>query len=427
MTTSLAAVCAFGVAACGDDDSGTTEDDTTAPEPDVEEDVMDDTTPEGDTTEPTDPCDPNPCTNAPAAACNAAGDAVVTFEATGTCTDDSGSAACAYGTASETACDAGETCTNGACVAAGDACDYVFDGAVSYVSHLAIGSQDASTDPPSDTCCFDFGGADSGIDNSLGDLLRIAAAFVGDLNASITEQLEDGTLTLLLETVGVDDAVNDSDLTINGFYGEDSDTDFADNLGGMETFKVNKSSFIAGTASPLITFPGATITDGVLEAGPTLFSLSIPILEGVTLQADINDTRVEGNVAVGPNGSGLTMDGTATSPVTGETLGAKLGGVIKETDLYAALNGFMASSDCVDLGGDEFISPDGMCSSNIDTSACPDGDTTATLAGFCSTLLAFITPDIDTDNDGEEDAISIGVWLKATSATIDGFIDGDCP
>ncbi|TNF29342.1 MAG: hypothetical protein EP329_16010 [Deltaproteobacteria bacterium] len=421
----LAAVFAFGLVAC-DSSSGTTENDTVETTDTVGGDTAteSDTSTETDTTT-ADPCDPNPCTTPPAAACNEGGTAVVAYAATGTCTDNAGAASCEY-TSTETACEGGQICSGAACADPGDPCDYAFDSKVSYITHLALGSQAAASAgaKPADDCCFDYTG-DGVVDNKLGNILALAGTLIGDLNATIQEQVESGSLVVLLETKNVTDAANSSDVTINGFLGEDADADLTNNASGTASFTVNNSSFKEGTKEPLISFSGAEISSSVLTAGPSLFQLSIPILEGAVLSLAITQTRIEATVATGPNGEGLTMDGDVTDPDTGDAYGAKLGGVITQDDLFAGINGFMDAS-CVTINDDDgklvsFDSSTGKWScaktADQDTSACEDGDPATQLGSYCGALLAFIVPDVDTNDDGKKDAISIGIWVKATSAT----------
>lgn len=420
----LAAAFSFGLVACDSDDPATDTTDTvtdtntnpdttdTNTNPDTDATVEPDTT--GDTTV-ADPCDPNPCTTAPAATCDGT-TKKVTYAATGTCTANGTSASCAYAPTT-TDCAGTEVCAAGACVAAGDVCDYVFVDRVSYVTHIAVGNQAAGTPAP-DACCFDFTGDDK-VDNKLGSVLKAASGLLNlDINATIAEQIASGSLTLLLETKGVDDAANDGTVAIAGFYGTSVDANAA---AGTGHFTVNPSSFQGGTSLPLISFPSAKITSSVLTAGPNLFQLSLPIV-GAQLDIAVTDTQLEGTVAVGPNGKGLTMDGNGG-------LGAKLGGVVKKSDLYNALNGYLATCTCVT--GGSLISEAGTCNT-LNTSACGDNDGAACkqLPQYCSALIGLLSADVDLNEDGDtkdiEDGISIGVWVKATSGTIDG-VDQQCP
>ncbi|MBL8785828.1 MAG: hypothetical protein JNJ59_13055 [Deltaproteobacteria bacterium] len=419
----LAAAFSFGLAACDSDDPATDTTDTvtdtntnpdttdTNTNPDTDATTTPDTDTAGDTTV-TDPCDPNPCTTAPAATCDGT-TKKVTYAATGTCTANGTAASCAYAPTT-TNCGNGEVCAAGACVAAGDVCDYVFVDRVSYVTHIAVGNQAAATGGVTpDACCFDFTGDDK-VDNKLGSVLKAASGLLNlDINATIAEQITSGSLTLLLETKGVDDAANDSSVAIAGFYGASVDANAA---AGTGHFTANPSSFQTGTNVPLISFPTAKIVSSVLTAGPNLFQLSLPIV-GAQLDIAVTNTQLEGTVAVGPNGKGLTMDGNGG-------LGAKLGGVVKKKDLYDALNGYLSTCTCVTGGA--LISEAGTCNT-LNTSACDnatDGQACTALPQYCSALIGLLSADVDLNEDGDtkdiDDGISIGVWVKATSGTVDG-------
>jgi len=429
MTTGvLAAVFAFGLVACGDD-GGDTETDTTQVNDtvgggDTSDDVMTDTSSEADTTT-ADPCDPNPCTSPPAATCNGDNTAVVTAASPGTCTDDGGTASCEY-TTSETACTDDKICSGGACAEPGDPCDYTFDSKVSYITHLSIGSQAEATAPakPADDCCFDFND-DGVVDNKLGTLLGLIGGLLGgdlDLNAQVQAQIDGGSVVVLLETLGVDGASDATGVTINGFLGEDADDDLTNNASGTAEFTVNNSSFKPGTKDPLISFGGAEVSGGVLTAGPSLFALSLPIV-GVQIDLAITNTRIEAVVSEGPNGNGLVMTGDVLDPDSNEPYGAKLGGVITQADLFNALNGYIATS-CVEVTDDDgklisFVDNKWKCAGSADTSTenCEEDDPATQIVSYCSAAIGIITPDIDTDDDGVKDAISIGLWVKATSAT----------
>lgn len=441
----LAAVFTMGLVACGDDPAATPATDTvtatdtqtgdTSGEPTDTTGTTDSAAP-ADTT-PTNPCDPNPCSNPPAPTCSADGTKVVSAPAgTGSCTVEGTAAKCTYATL-ETPCTDGKICSGGACAAPGDPCDYTFDARVSYVTQIALASQSTTKGAdgkPVDHCCFDFndgdpkkpsGTYDDAVDNKLGEILALVAGTLDmDLNATIAEQISSGSLVLLLETTGVTDAANSAAVAINGFLGEDADDDLTNNASGTAEFTVNNSSFKPGTKDPLIAFKDASIASGLLTAGPTLFTLSLPIIEGAVLNVAISSTSVESVVAVGPNGQGLTMTGNVNDPATSVAYGAKLGGVVTLADLYSAINGYVGAS-CVKVNDDDgnLVSLDAAgawkCakSADVDKTACEDGDAATQVVDFCGALLAFVQPDVDADDDGKLDAVSIGIWLKATSAT----------
>lgn len=417
ISASLVAASSFGFAACGDDpEPGADTSAETTPETVQEttettpEETAAETTPDA---EVTNPCDGVTC-GAKASTCNAEG-AVVSYGA-GAC--DEGE--CVY-TETTSPCTGGAVCAAGACVAGGDACEYSFDKRVSYVTSIEVAGAD---------CCFDFGGANANVDNVLGALLTgdLIKGFF-DVNATIEEQIASGSLVLLLETKGVTDVANSSGVTVNGFYGLDANADLSDNASGTAQFLVNPSSFQPGTASPLISFSGASITAGTLTAGPSLFRLSIPLL-GTTLDLAVESTQLEGAVAAGLNGAdgGLSIGGDD---------GAKLGGYVAMQSLANAFNAYLdASCTCITKKDDALpylgVTESGgsvKLASNIDKGTACTGegeDTCGQVATYVPIAGGLISPDIDGDDDGVKESISVGVRIKATSATIEG-VDGCTP
>ncbi|MEZ4267969.1 MAG: hypothetical protein R3F39_16480 [Myxococcota bacterium] len=442
MAVLTAAVFAIGAVACdsgGDnnkadtttnpdttgDTTGDVPGDTTGPDADATGPDADATTPDADATAdtettPVDPCDPNPCKNPPATACNAAGDSTVTYKAEGTCTANGAAAACAYAEDVTTACAAEEKCVQGKCVGTGNPDEYTFDAAASYVTSLGIAPEG---------CCFDFD-EDGKMDNGLQALLGLLAQFLdADVDTLLQESIDDGTITLLLENAGLTDAANQaSGLALNGFFAE-AETDLATNKAGNGTFLADPASFVEGTKTPLISLD-AQIAAGKLTAGPALFQLSIPLgslVEGSTASLDltIENTRVKSDVSVGANGKGLTM------------ANGQLGGVVPVAQFAVALNTLTADCACLGTSGADIIQvvstdPKKLklgCTPafNAATPTCTDADgTICTALGDNKSLvcpaLGILPFDQDSDADGQKDSISVGITLTGVSATISGLI-----
>ena len=202
---------------------------------------------------------------------------------------------------------------------------------------------------------------------------------------------------------------------VNGFIC-DSDDSYESKAAGDGNFTVDASSFVPGTATPLIAFGSAAIASGLMSAGPSLFVLSLPLLEGVDLNLTIHETQIEAVAAAGTNGSGLDLSE------------GKLGGVIPLGELYTALNAFAdAQCECLGLDG-PLISWMGegttaVCSSDYETDVCnADGDTEtcSTIAGACGLVTTLLKADIDTNANGVKDAISIGLNFAGVSANLNG-------
>ena len=364
---------------------------------------------------PTNPCDPNPCTVAPAAICNDAG-AVVTYDADGTCTVINDEASCEYAS-TEATCEGEEFCAAGACVAPGLPEDYVFSSDASVITTLGLAEDDPATpDVDEGDCCFDFNG-DGEADNGLGGLLASLGSFLGDslgdegVNGLIQEQIDDGTLTILFEQVGLDSADDDEQLTLNGFFG------------AMEGdgYTVDASSFIEGTSTPYISFGNGAINGGVLTAGPSLFSVTIPLGEfGFDIALDAADTQIQSDVTAGDMGGLNWTNGI-------------LGGVVPMQQLVDALNGLGASCECLGLdGGDmlELKAEDKLgCTPALSgaTPACTeeaDGSLCVGIAdnkGLVCTAIGIIKPDIDTDLSGKKDSFSLGLFFEGAPAMISGL------
>lgn len=373
--------------------------------PDAEEDIPE-----------VDPCEGVTCDSPPDdTACD--GNAVVGYVSAGTCVDGG----CVYEwdvAANGTDC-GDDVCIDGECVTPAE--DYTFDAAASFMTGLQVGGTDGADD-----CCFDFDG-DGEMDNALGGLVGSLAPLLGaDLNITelISEAIVDGDLVVLLEYKNLDSDTDDADMQMYGFLGAydvDNGTTFTEAITGTGDFLVSESSFKFdesgnNTWIPQINFEDATIAGGVMVAGPSLFKIAIPLGE-VLLSLDISGTQIEGDVAYGANGVGLDIN-------TG-----MLGGYVQMEDIYGALNAYF-DTNCTCLGLDgplvTYIDENtkAQCASKPPTSTCsddPDTEICDTIAGFCGLALGFIKPDIDSDDTGVPDSISIGAWVEAVSANIVGM------
>ena len=410
--------------------------DVTSPEPDAATDtamdtVMDTATDAGPTdvaedVPAADPCDPNPCL-AKAAEC--VGTVATTYTTPGTCTAVDGAATCEFATDQETDCTAdSKVCSNGACVDGGDPSAYTFSDQASFVKAMRIPGKD------DDPCCFDYTG-DGAPDNALGGLLGLVAQFAPgtDVNGMIQSSIADGTIAILLEYVGLDaaNAAADADLTMNGFYGAyatfqagGTTPDYDTALTGEGHFTVDPNSFIEGTATPLISFAGAKIQGGVLTAGPSLFTLNFPLM-GMLLSASVNGTQIEANVTaqMTDSASGLQFND------------AKLGGYVKAEELAGAINAIMNGCTCLGLSTDLItfdpyatkpkLACDADAQNQIGSNTCTPDDgicnDVATNISIVCLGAGFISLDVDSDDNGFVDSISVGVRLDGVAATIDGL------
>ncbi|MDP6945330.1 MAG: hypothetical protein QF464_14375, partial [Myxococcota bacterium] len=370
--------------------------------------------------DPVTPCDPNPCTGQ-ASIC--AEDGTVTSYTDGECTvinDDDH--LCAY-TEASTACSDDQVCLNGACLVPGDPADYEFSADASAITSLGLAEDDPSTaDIDEGDCCFDYNG-DGKADNGLGSLLQSLVGFLGDslpeggVNGLIQEQIDNGDIAIVFEQVGLDDATNDAEVRVNGFFGE---------AAGDGSYLVDPASFIEGTKEPTIAFTNGAIEDGVLTGGPALFSVTIPLGEfGFDIALDSQEALVQVDVTAGADGTGLDL------------ANGILGGVVPLYQLADALNGLSNTCDCLGLNGagmlqleaeDKLACTQEMkdavpaCNEDDDGSLCVGiGDN----KGIVCTAIGILKPDIDTDLSGKKDSFSLGLRFAGEATTISGLVTGD--
>ena len=100
----------------------------------------------------------------------------------------------------------------------------------------------------------------------------------------------------LLEVANLDDPTytNDADITLNAFSGVDEDGDFTNNGSGVNNFIVTPDSLDPVTGDFVSSFPGGTITNGVLTAGPGTIIISGIPLNDLTVSATFTETATPG-------------------------------------------------------------------------------------------------------------------------------------
>ena len=136
---------------------------------------------------------------------------------------------------------------------------------------------------------------------------------------------ENGDISLLIfaqaegmvegSTVPGTDAVN-----MNLFVGAQSEAGFM----------ISKSSFVDGDPmnAPLITFQDAPVCDnGYMNAGPSVFSVDLPLVEGLPLNISLEEAALRGFLAVEGSGFNLTS-GVVAGYLTRDTLLALVNGII---------------------------------------------------------------------------------------------------
>lgn len=257
------------------------------------------------------------------------------------------------------------------------------------------------------SCCFDYTG-DGAPDNVLGELL----GSLGDVNASIQEGIDSGSIALVLEHSGLS-SLESGDFVINFWLGEWDGIEALAETGG-NTVLIDPVSIDQG-AQPQAYVPGATLADGTVTAGPGTIAITIDLL-GTPLSVQISGARIEADA------------GTNSDLETGVQLdNGIIGGYVTGEDLSDAVNAYIKGScECLGLGQTDLIEWD-RATASADCAAipeegntCEEGDTCGTIGSLCSSLFVLAAPDVDTDGDGLADALSIGAEFTAVGAQITG-------
>jgi hypothetical protein len=291
-------------------------------------------------------------------------------------------------------------------------------------------------------CCFDITGSGF-VDNGLAAIGANLGSLVGDLDELLTDFVQDGTAILLAEYKNGFDGTNPSQLHF--FIGDAEGGTWDDWSEGNGTFTVTGAAF--GPRGSLIQFNRGTFnsTTGAFASPPEQFSIVLPLASlGVELagleevRLDILDARLE--AALDPSQPTDTVNPTINGVEVG---GARLGGYITLDSLFSQINQVFAGCGCATgsmgespslIYGDNIPGPGGRpatrysisCSSstyNVD--ACEAGtvctDASININLVCSAIglaASLLTPDFDTDGNGVNDSVSVGLRLGMVKATI---------
>jgi hypothetical protein len=271
---------------------------------------------------------------------------------------------------------------------------YDYDAPGSFLSGLEI------EDPgPEGSQGFDLNG-DKVADNALGAIFASLGPLLGiDINAVIAESIETGDFRLGAAWPTLRGGLaNASDVPLHFLNLEDPDQ----NLATVHEFLVDRSSFVPGTADPVYVFPGGRLMGSAFSTGPADFPLTLS-LGDIVLNLNLRSVLIEGALATDASGI-IVMNG-------------RLGGVVTLQNLYEAFNAFLLSDTCDCLGISapvitfDPLADEWVCA-QVDGSGCApdtDGETCGTIVEFCQFAVATFgnAADVDTDEDGDPDALSI--------------------
>ena len=270
-------------------------------------------------------------------------------------------------------CSAGDACVAGECVSDLSSCGCLpeFGDVVTKLTQLVFGEggnpgqglnvDGAASCAPTDNCS-------AGVDNQMAKFSFLA-------NEPMTDAVVSGKIVLLLEHKGFDGSAKE--YTLNFYPGDSIKGSSCNVQADVCDYEVKTDGIDEETCEAIITFDNAKITGTTLSAGGKgyVYPLELPINDAI-IPVEINNAQLQGEVTV--VGNQVTL------------ISAVLGGAIpKQTFL-----------DGIDL---------------VPASDLPEKDAIKQL------LTVLIQNDIDTNNDGQPDAASIGLVMKGIPGHILGL------
>ncbi|MFH2004975.1 MAG: hypothetical protein ABI333_00180 [bacterium] len=260
---------------------------------------------------------------------------------------------------------------------------------------------------------------DGDIDNKLGQIIQLLVSngLEGDINESINDEIASGGLMLLGRMT--ESGMNDDIVSVQIFQGEFYDA--------TPIFDGNDSVLIADGADMDLHMCGIW-SDPELETDPSNITLAFPLPEigmlSVTLSraqvrtVDDPDSDFYGNSSVTPTewnnvmiGGGLSQDEIYNNLIP--FLTTFISDMVAEGGSTADTIADLFDGNCVVLddvpGCEAVVAGEGEC----DDQADPPVITVTELK--CNALLnSALSPDVDSDGDGEDDLLSLG--LRVTHA-----------
>ncbi len=185
-----------------------------------------------------------------------------------------------------------------------------------------------------------------GIDNQLATLVPLFEAFgLGAAEGLVQGAIKDGGILLIFELDGLDDPMNDSDVTVLLRAG------MGKPLLGTDGLLLPGQTFSVHPDSPERVAKGATVKDGVIDVGP--FEASLPIVVfGVRYNLTIKDARLRGR---------LTWDGGIVEGIFGggvpiaDLIAVGKTAAMDDASVLTAIEAIFGSA------GDLAPQPDGSC------------------------------------------------------------------
>lgn len=263
------------------------------------------------------------------------------------------------------------------------------------------------------TCCRNFGEISEEpdeIDNAVAGIAQGLSSFI-DVQAEIDEQIEEGELALILNHVEV--ASENDNFALEALQAEFAgDTDYEDASAGEGEFAIDPVSY-GDDGDAQVVFEDAWLDGGELGTDPTEITISAPVGDD-QLGLVVQETQVSGQAS-------LTETGI-------EYEGGELSGYVVLEDFFEEANTLLQSEECacldLDEGDDVFFRDDGEWEADcVEEHECEDGGLCESLGGdnfICSSIPSLLesNADLDTNDDGDTDALSLGLEWRGTTADI---------
>ncbi len=336
--------------------------------------------------------------------------------------DAAGALVCDQCSVDSTACIAGDCGANETFIGAG-CVPNVAPEAYSFADSLSVAT---AFDPTDETCCFDQDG-DGTLDNSIGGLLGVFQSLgTADVAAELALQVETGDLILMFEHRELPGSLPGSGpARLSMFRGTNdvdgdgqADQSLADRVAGRGVVQVRREAF--GPAGAVSQCNVGQLDGDVLSMRSCDITIPIDIPGVITIDADIHEASLS-----------ATLTSTATGIVSADV---QVGGWVPFTTIVRALNDAISECTCAGLSTEDrllviretLFGPELLCREDevvFDPAPCAEDEDAGflcqTLATFCagtSVLQEFA--DIDSDGNGVEDAMSLGLRLSWTGVRL---------
>lgn len=223
--------------------------------------------------------------------------------------------------------------------------------------------------------CAPQNDCEGGVNNQLSGLFGMMEKFVS-ANGELTSAIATGDLNLVLEWGNYKGPDIAFDLAV---HPATPDLPREECNWQLEqcVFTVQDSTFDPETCEPVVLFKNAVLANGAITAGgpESIFILPVPLSASAELNLIMRAVKIHGSVISGADGPYI--------------VGGLIGGAVRYDDIIAAIQQIPESA-YLPVGKETLI-----------------------------TLLdLFVVPDVDTDDDGQPDAVSIGLKFEARPATI---------